>query len=265
MSELISSSQNSKIKFLRSLYRKKYRREENKFLLEGRRIVEDALKEKANLSQAYYSPQFIDNQINRELVKKLKSNTEVFQIEDSLLEEVADTETPQGIIAVVDQPEFDLNEFVAGENDFFLIVDKVQDPGNLGTIVRTADGAGVDGIFLLKGTVDIYNLKTIRATMGSLFRVPIFHLDKPDDLNKILQIKDIQIVVGDVAAKNYYYELDYKRPTAIVVGNEGRGVQQETLKLAKHKVKIPLAKGVESLNVAIATGVMLYEVARQRN
>jgi len=264
MSELISSAQNQKVKFLRSLYRKKYRKRHNKFILEGRRIIADALKEEADICQIFYSPQFLADQTNKDLIEKLASNTELIQITDSLLEEVADTETPQGIIAIVEQPQFDLNEFLHSENNFFLIVDRIQDPGNLGTIMRTADGAGVDGVFLLKGTVDIYNLKTIRATMGALFRIPIFDIDEPTDLKDVLQTEGIQIIAGDISAEDYYDDLDYCCPTAIIVGNEGSGIRPEVLNLVDHKVKIPLSAGVESLNAAIATGVMLYEVVRQR-
>ncbi|SKA08194.1 TrmH family RNA methyltransferase [Selenihalanaerobacter shriftii] len=264
MSGIISSAQNSKVKFLRSLYRKKYRRKHKKFLLEGSRIITEALKENVDIYQVFYSDQFLDRQSNKELINRLKSQTEVIQITDSLLKDIADTETPQGIIAIVNQPEFELNEFLADDNDFFLIIDQVQDPGNLGTIMRTADGAGVDGIFILKGTVDIYNLKNIRATMGSIFRLPIFNLDRPENIKEVLQTEDIQVVAGEITTNDYYYDLDYRKPTALVVGNEGSGIRNEVLDLVDHKVKIPLNSGIDSLNVAIATGVMLYEVVRQR-
>ncbi|MCK8825053.1 TrmH family RNA methyltransferase [Fuchsiella alkaliacetigena] len=264
MSEIISSLHNSKIKFLRSLYKKKYRREHQKFILEGSRIISDALAAEAEIHQVFYSADFLTDQQSQELIEDLKAEAEVIEITDSLLAELADTETPQGIIAIVDQPQFEISDFLAEENDFYLVVDRVQDPGNLGTIIRTADGAGVDGVFLLKGTVDIYNLKTIRATMGALFRVPIFNLEGPAELEELLLKEELQIVVGDLGAEDYYYQLDYTQPTAVVVGNEGAGPQPETLALADSKVKIPLTEGAESLNVAIATGVMLYEIVRQR-
>ncbi|ADL11942.1 TrmH family RNA methyltransferase [Acetohalobium arabaticum] len=264
MSEVISSFKNSKIKFLRSLYRKKYRRRNNKFILEGSRIITDALEAKADIDQIFYSAQFLSQQKNKELLAQLREVTEIIEITDSLLNKIADTATPQGIIAIVNQPEFELEDFLIEDNDLFLIIDRIQDPGNLGTILRTADGAGVDGVFLLKGTVDIYNLKTIRATMGSLFRVPVFGLNSPSDLTDILQMKDIQMVAADIEAKDYYYELDYNQPTALVIGNEGAGAQPETLKLADKKVKIPLSEGIDSLNAAIASGIIMYEMVRQR-
>ncbi|MBM7625008.1 TrmH family RNA methyltransferase [Sporohalobacter salinus] len=264
MSEIISSLKNSKIKFLRSLYRKKYRRRNNKFILEGTRIIIDALESKVDIDQVFYSAEFLSRQEDKELLVQLREVTEVIEITDSLLNEIADTTTPQGIIAIANQPQFELEDFLAGDNNLFLIIDQIQDPGNLGTILRTADGAGVDGVFLMKGTVDVYNLKTIRATMGSLFRVPVFELDSPNDLTEILQIQDLQIVVADIEAESYYYELDYNQPTALVIGNEGAGAQTETLKLADKKVKIPLSQGIDSLNAAIASGVIMYEVVRQR-
>ncbi|MGM0471430.1 MAG: TrmH family RNA methyltransferase [Bacillota bacterium] len=264
MAETISSLQNSKVKYLRSLYRKKYRREEEQFVLEGSRIISDALQAGVDIKQVFYSDQFLYNQANQKLLEQLQAETTVFELTDSLLDQVADTTNPQGIIAVVDYPQFNADEFLAADNDFFLVVDQIQDPGNLGTILRTADGAGVDGVFLLKGTVDLYNLKTVRATMGSLFRLPVFKLESPNQLAEVLQSQDVQLVVGDIEADDYYYELDYSRPTAVVVGNEGNGPQAETLSLADQKIKVPLAEGIDSLNAAIASGVIMYEVVRQR-
>ncbi|GAB6138270.1 TrmH family RNA methyltransferase [Halanaerobaculum tunisiense] len=262
---LISSFTNDKIKYLRSLYRKKYRRQEKKFVLEGVRIIEEAIKEQIEIGQVFYSDYLLRNQRGEELLHKLKQVSQhTFQITDDLLQQVADTTSPQGILAIVQQRDYQLNDILAGNKQFFVIADQVQDPGNLGTIIRTADAAGASGVITTKGTVSLYNQKVIRATMGALFRFPVYRTEDIMKLKRELQASGVQLVVGDVEAEMSHFAVDYTQPTAIVAGNEGQGPRQEFITGADKLVKIPLAEAAESLNVAMATGVMLYEGVRQR-
>ena len=261
----ISSFTNDKIKYLRSLYRKKYRREENKFVIEGVRIIEEALKEDIEIDSIFYSNYLFRNKRGEELLINLqKYDLELIEITDKLLTEVADTQSPQGIIAIVNKGNNNLEDIIVGKNELILIVDRIQDPGNLGTIIRTADAAGIIGVITTKGTTSFYNQKTLRATMGSIFRVPVYREESLDNLIEILQGKEINLVVGDINGNQYHFEVDYTQPTAIIVGNEGAGPNQSLIDLSDQTIKIPLLGGAESLNVAMATGVIVYEAIRQR-
>ncbi|GAB6099166.1 RNA methyltransferase [Halanaerocella petrolearia] len=262
---IISSFTNSKIKDLRSLYKKKYRRQEGEFVLEGIRIIEEAIKEETEIKQVFYSDYLLRNQRGKELLHNLEGDsTQVYQITDDLLQKVADTTSPQGILAIVKQVDYNLTDLLTGKQKLFVIADQVQDPGNLGTIIRTADGVGADGVITTKGTVSLYNQKTIRATMGSLFRLPVYRENKLEELKKKLIENQIELVVADLQGDTYHYDIDYSQSVAVVAGNEGHGPRQDLIDEADELIKIPLVGGAESLNVAMATGVILYEALRQR-
>jgi len=261
----ISSFTNNRIKYLRSLYRTKYIRQEGKFVLEGVRIIEEAIKEDVNIEQVFYSDYLIRNQRGEELLAALKDGgIDAIEVDDEIIQQVADTESPQGIVAIVEQVNYSLADILTGDNKLILIVDQVQDPGNLGTIIRTADAAGVDGVITTKGTVSLYNQKTIRATMGSLFRVPIYRASDLGELKNILDDSGVRVVVGDINGDKYHFEADYLPSTAIIVGNEGQGPRDELIEFADQLIKIPLVGDAESLNVAMAAGIMVYEAIRQR-
>nr|WP_282580163.1 23S rRNA (guanosine(2251)-2'-O)-methyltransferase RlmB [Natroniella sulfidigena] len=246
------------------MYQKKYRRQEDKFVLEGVRIIEEALQEQVGLETIFYSDYLLRNKRGQELLDELEdSQIELIKLTDDLLQQVADTVSPQGILAIVKKVNYD-QQILSGSNRLLLIVDRVQDPGNLGTIIRTADAAGVDGVITTKGTVSLYNQKTIRATMGSLFRVPILREDNLDKLIEDLKDEQIRLIVADLAGEDYHFNVDYNNSTAIIVGNEGVGPREELLAAADKKIKIPLAGKAESLNVAMATGIIIYEAVRQR-
>ncbi|WP_027340647.1 TrmH family RNA methyltransferase [Halonatronum saccharophilum] len=261
----ITSISNGRIKRLRSLYKKKYRRIEGAFVLEGVRIIEEACKEDALIEEVFYSDYLLRNQRGKDLLEKLKSKrVDVIEVSDKVLAEVSDTQSPQGILAVVKKVEYDLEDIVNGDENFLLVVDGVQDPGNLGTIIRTADAAGVAGIITTKGTVSLYNQKTIRATMGSLFRLPVYRENDLGNLKKILKDNKVRVIVGDIGGDKYHFDVDYIDSVALIVGNEGKGPRAELIEFADEVIKIPLVGDAESLNVAMATGVIVYEGVRQR-
>ena len=199
--------------------------------------------------------------------KKQEMKLEKFSYEilsDSVFQHVSDTKTPQGILCVVRQKEYEVKDFLNIENPHFMVLDNLQDPGNLGTIVRTAEGAGVHAVFLSKESVDIYNPKTIRSTMGSIYRMPIIYIEDLNELLDIFKQKGIKSYAAHLEGSNTYDKEDYSSGTAILIGNEGNGLREEISNNADVWVRIPMEGKVESLNAAIAASILMFEVYRQR-
>lgn len=256
---MITSNSNAQVKRLLQLQKKsKARNEEQVFLVEGLRMfleVPEERVEKVYISETLY---------NR---KKQDLNLEKFSVEilsDSVFGNVSDTKTPQGILCIVKQQKYDIEELLKIKNPHFIVLDNLQDPGNLGTIVRTAEGAGVDAVFLSKESVDIYNPKTIRSTMGSIYRMPVIYIEELLELLEIFRKKGIKSYAAHLEGKNSYDKEDYKGGTAILIGNEGNGLRDEVANSADVWVQIPMQGKVESLNAAIAASILMFEVYRQR-
>lgn len=253
----IESKDNSLFKETKKLKEKRNRSKEGKYIIEGFRLVQEAFKANMEIEYLIISEgsedklnEYLNEYINEEKIYIMKKN---------LFNMLTSTETPQGAIAVVKNKE--LPKDIEGE--FFLLCDKVQDPGNLGTIIRTAHAAGVDGIILTKGTVDIYNDKSIRSTMGSLFYVPIIQDDEELSFVRKLKGEGFSLVATSLQESKDFFESDLKGKIILSVGNEGNGISEEVFSLADKKVKIPMPGGAESLNVAIATSIILFEKVRQ--
>ncbi|WP_297635505.1 RNA methyltransferase [uncultured Clostridium sp.] len=253
----IESKENSFFKETKKLKERKNRTKLSKYFIEGFRLVEEALKANANLEAILYVKD-VEEKV-KEILEKYNYKGKVFEISKPLFLEVCDTETPQGIGGVVKIEEND-SDLSGG---FYLLCDKVQDPGNLGTIIRTAHAVGVSGIILTKGTVDIYNEKVIRSTMGSIFYVNIYLDDKDFTLIKELKKKDYKIITTSLEESHDFFKADLSGNIVLTVGNEGNGVSEEIFSLSTEKVKIPMPGGAESLNVGIATSIILYEKLRQ--
>ena len=256
---MITSTGNSQVKRLLQLQKKsKARNEEKVFLVEGLRMFMEVPEERV---QKVYISETLYNKKKQELKKK-KFSIEV--LSDAVFQHVSDTKTPQGILCVVNQKEYDLEAVLNAENPHFMVLDNLQDPGNLGTIVRTAEAAGVDAVFLSKESVDIYNPKTIRSTMGSIYRMPIIYVEDLQELLERFKQKEIKSYAAHLEGKNTYDKEDYQRGTAILIGNEGNGLREEISRSADVWVRIPMEGKVESLNAAIAASVLMFEVYRQR-
>ncbi len=256
---MITSKSNPQIKRLLQLQKKsKARTEEGVFVVEGIRMFAEVPQErveKVYLSESFY------NKKKEELDLK---NFPYEILSDAVFEHVSDTKTPQGILCVVSWQKYELNELLSIENPHFVVLDNLQDPGNLGTIVRTAEGAGVDAVFLSKDCVDLYNSKTIRSTMGSIYRMPTIYIeDIPQLLDKFRQ-KGICSYAAHLQGKNSYDKENYQKGTAILIGNEGNGLRDEVSQKADVWVQIPMHGQVESLNAAIAASILMIEVSRQR-
>lgn len=256
---MITSTNNPQIKRLLQLQKKhKARNEENVFVVEGLRMFVEVPKER--VEKVYVSETFYNK-------KKQELSLQDFPIEilaDNVFRHVSDTQTPQGVLCVVKQKNYELDKLLNIENPHFMVLDNLQDPGNLGTIVRTAEGAGVDAVFMSKDCVDIYNPKTIRSTMGSIYRMPIIYIEDIEALLDKFKGKGIKSYAAHLDGVNSYDKEDYRLGTAILIGNEGNGLREEVAKKADVWVRIPMEGQVESLNAAIAAAVMMFEVSRQR-
>lgn len=252
----IESKNNNLFKEIKKLKEKKHRIKSNKYLIEGLRFVEEAIKSKVSIDSIIFTESFKEK--NPDLFLKINENIKLIQMNEALLKQLCSTENPQGIVGVINMQN---KELKSGE--LVVLVDKVQDPGNMGTIIRTAHAAGAAGIVMTKGTVDIYNDKTLRSTMGSIFYIPIVE-DNSLDFVKSLKKEGYKLVVSSLQGKNNFFEENLQGKVMIAVGNEGNGVSDEVYDIADIKVKIPMPGEAESLNVAVATSIMIYEKIRDR-
>ncbi|MGH4139414.1 TrmH family RNA methyltransferase [Clostridium sp.] len=258
--EHILSKDNLLIKDVRKLKEKRYRISSNMFLVEGFRFVEEALDSDFEVLHILISARGELKYENSSLKDKLQKSTKVYSISDSLFKSICDTESPQGIMAVVRSKLVEIKY----DYGFYVLVDKIQDPGNMGTIIRTAHAAGALGVLITKGTVDIYNEKTLRATMGSIFKIPVI-CDSDLSLVQKLRNTGFKLVASSLDTENNFYDVDLKEKVIISVGNEGNGISEEVYALCDLKIKIPMPGGAESLNAAVAASIMMYEVVRQKN
>ncbi|MCG0278665.1 MAG: RNA methyltransferase [Thermanaeromonas sp.] len=228
-------------------------------------MVAEALQAKAELEVVLYNREFVGSPEHAELIEQLaRAGYRCIEVPTSELNRVSATVTPPGILAIARQRKISIESLLASQEVFLLVADGVQDPGNLGTMLRTAVAAGCTGALLTTGTVDPYNEKVVRASMGALFYLPVVSGLGPGEVISRLEGRS-KIIVGHVAGEIFYHECDYGGSVAIVVGNENRGPSPEILARAHARVKIPLWGPVESLNVAVAAGLLLYEAARCRH
>lgn len=246
---MIVSKDNSQIKHIRQLNQKKYRDEYKEFVVEGTKIVQEAIEENENIQLIV---------ICEELLKKAidTKNYKVEYVNKSIFELISDTVTPQGILAVIKEKE---PKEITSRVLFAL--DDIQDPGNMGTIIRTLDAAGIKDLIISKESADIYNPKVTRSTMGAIYRLNVI---RENLKSKLLDLKEkgYKIVVTSLATDKYYYDIDYNEKMIIVIGNEGKGVSKEINEIADIKIKIPMLGKAESLNASIATGILAYEYVR---
>lgn len=257
--EYIHSRDNAFIKEVKKLKDKKQRAQKEQFIAEGFRFCSEALMSDFNVSTLFVSENAVDRWKSFEMEKKLQNNTRVYKVTDNILNAICSTETPQGIAAIVGMKKVEVQD----KEGFYVLVDRLQDPGNLGTVIRTAHAAGALGVIVTSGTVDIYNEKTLRSTMGSIFHLPII---EDSCLKNVMKLKKngFKLVVSSLETDNNFFDIDLKGKVIITVGNEGNGVSSEVYGIADEKVIIPMPGGAESLNAAVAAAVMMFESVRQR-
>ena len=253
---MITSGQNSKIKLVRALLgRSKERRESGAFVIEGVRLVEEAVHSHWGIQFALYDDTL--NERGKLLVESLKSGgVEVNVISESLMNSLSETETPQGILAVIELNQLPITNYP----NFILILDQIRDPGNLGTLLRTAAAAGVQAILVSPETTDAFAPKVLRSGMGAHFRLPI-HAMTWDEVG--VQTKGLQIFLADMDGQSCW-ETDLRQPLALIIGGEAEGASEEARKLATQKISIPMSGNVESLNAGVAGSLLMFEVVRQR-
>lgn len=257
---MITSTANQQIKNLVQLQKKgKARKDQDVFIAEGLKMYQEAPQDK--IVRTYISESFLKNPENSS-IKGLK-DAEV--LEDRIFDYVSDTKTPQGIMCIVRQRHDKIEDILKEEKPLIMILENLQDPGNLGTIIRTAEGAGVTGIIMSSQTVDIYNPKTIRSTMGSVYRVPCVRSeDIYADIDKVKEA-GVRVYAAHLKGKSSYTEEDYSEGTAFLIGNEGNGLSREMAEKADKYILIPMCGRVESLNAAVASTILMFEARRQRN
>ena len=250
---IIESNQNKIIKEVNSLKAKKERDKTGLFILEGKRLVDE-----------------IPNSWEIKYLLKAESYSEdinfekVYTVKDSLFEKISETVNPQGILAVCHIKEFDVTNVDYSNSPFFVVLENVTDPGNMGTLIRTADAAGADGIFLSKGCVDIYNPKVIRSTMGSIFHLPIYRNLNLMDLMEDFKNNNVKTLAAHLKGTSTPYKVDMTTACAVIIGNEANGLSDEISEMASDLVKIPMPGKAESMNAGIAGGILIYEAVRQR-
>lgn len=261
MNTVIKSKDNETIKHIKKLKEKKYREEYKEFIIEGAKMIEEAIQENANIKSVIICDDCknqcaIPNELMYEIAKK-----KCIYVDEKIFSTITDVINPQGIMAIVEKTD-SKEEKIDYSQDVFLILDNIQDPGNMGTILRTADSLNINQIIVSKGSADIYNLKVVRSTMGAIFRVKVIESEDLTKTIKEMKKNKIKICATDLKTDKSIYDIDYHK-TAIIIGNEANGVSEKVLDLADNKIKIPMPGKTESLNAAIATSVILYEAYRK--
>lgn len=255
---MITSTASRQMKNLSKLCQKsKARREQGVFVVEGEKMFREMPRDW--LSQVYVSESYYKKKGG------IAFDTVPYEIvDDAVFKAVSDTVTPQGILCVVKQPSYSLDKLQELENPCFLLLEDIQDPGNLGTMMRTGEGAGVSAVIMSKGCVDIFNPKTIRSTMGSVYRVPFLYVDELGGVVEQLKMRGIGVYAAHLRESVDYDQISYKEGCAFLVGNEGNGLSEELSRKATCCVKIPMQGQVESLNAGVAASILMYEAYRQR-
>lgn len=259
--QTITSKDNELIKHIRKLKDKKYRDESNEYVVEGVKLVEEAVKENAKIKQIIVCEDTtrtyeIPTHIMLEIAKY-----ECISVSDKIFNIITQVTNPQGIMAIIEKNAQDAQIDYA--QDIIVVLDDVQDPGNLGTILRTVDSIGLNQIIVSKGTADAFNSKVVRSTMGAIFRIKIIEVENLAQAIKEMRKHHFKLMVTSLQTENSIYDIDFNKKI-IVIGNEANGVSKEIQDMADEKAKIPMLGRTESLNASVAAGVVMYEYVRQK-
>jgi TrmH family RNA methyltransferase len=265
---MITSTSNDRVrKVVTYMEKSKARREDMVFVIEGMKMLREAPV--LQVREVYVTERFLDKASEED--KEILWRYGAEPVSEEVMKKMAATQTPQGVLAVISQYEYTMEEVIEGYNKdsegaapLLLILENIQDPGNLGTMLRSGEGAGVTGVILSKGSADIYNPKVIRSTMGSIFRMPFIYVDDlPGELEN-LKKAGIHTYAAHLKGQKNYDEFDYTGPTAFLIGNEGNGLTKETADAADTYILIPMKGEVESMNAATSSAILTFEASRQR-
>ena len=250
----ISSKDNKIFRLCEQLSHKKYRDKLGLYLIEGENLLEEAVKNGAGIKTVLMCRDYRGSLFGTE--------DKSFCLSDKLFEQLAQTETTQGIMAIVEKPELSPDRFLDRGGGNFIVLDRLQDPGNIGTILRTADAAGYELAIVMKGTADVFSPKAVRAATGSLFRMPVVFMDSVDELMEFTRAAGKKLVATCFDTDRYYYDENLKENIALIIGNEGSGISRELIECSDLKIKIPMHGNIESLNASVAAGILMYEAVR---
>ena len=259
--QVISSKDNELIKHIKKLKDKKHRDESNEYIIEGVKLIEEAVKEKARIKKIIVCEDTtrtyeIPTHIMYEIAKY-----ECVYVTNKVFASITQVTNPQGIMAIIEKG--DTNVRIDYTQDIIVALDDVQDPGNLGTILRTVDSIGLNQIIVSKGTADVFNSKVVRSTMGAIFRVKIIEVENLPQSIKEMRKHHFKLMVTSLQTENSIYDIKFNKKI-IVIGNEANGVSKEIQEMADEKAKIPMLGKTESLNASVAAGVVMYEYVRQK-
>ena len=256
---MITSTGNTQIKNVMQLNQKaKARREQGLFAAEGIKMFLEAPAD-------WISRIYVSESLSKDARVMERARQFPFEIvADNVFRQMSDTQTPQGVLTLLKKPSYSMEDILQGENPLVVILEDLQDPGNAGTIFRTGEGAGVSGIFLTKTSVDGTNPKVRRSTRGSIYSLAFLYVEDVVSLKHILKQKNIHTFAAHLQGKNSYDREDYQKGSAFFIGNEGKGLTEKAASAADCLIRIPMCGQVESLNAAMAAGILMYEAARQR-
>ena len=259
--QTISSKDNELIKHIKKLKDKKERDLSNEYIIEGIKLIQEAIQENAKIKQIIICDDCEKTEsIPKDLMYEI-AKQECIYVTNKVFDSITEVMNPQGILAIIEKQSKEMQ--IDDKQDIILALDDIQDPGNLGTILRTADSIGLTQILVSKGTADSYNPKVVRSTMGAIFRVKIIECEDLVKTLKEIKKHKFEIVVSSLQTDNSIYDINYHKKV-IVIGNEANGVKKEIQDLADKKIKIPMLGKTESLNASVATGIILYEYVRQK-
>ncbi|MBF8437608.1 RNA methyltransferase [Halanaerobiaceae bacterium Z-7014] len=257
----LSSNQNQNIKRVRKLKRKKYRDEFQEFILEGIQIIEAAINMSGNIKEVYISEEVHKQENIERIIDLFDERADKYLLEAELFAEISETVNSQGILAVAEMKTCSLDNLIDLEGPILLLAG-LQDPGNAGTLIRSASAAGFAGIIALKGTVDIYNPKVIRASMGGIFDLELIKNVDIKDLNKKFINSKRRMIFAEPGAAKPYYDFVFKENDILTIGNEARGLSNEIYELEHESISIPIKGNIESLNAAMAGTILIFEMVR---
>ena len=260
--DIITSKDNETIKNIRKLKDKKYRDVHNLYIVEGIKMIQEAIEENARIKQIVVCEDCIKDEgcIEQKFLYQI-AKYDCIYVTSKVFGLLTDVVNPQGMIAVIEKESGE--EKIKFTEDIIVVLDGIQDPGNLGTILRTIDSTGLSQVVLSKTSVDAYNPKVVRSTMGAIFRVKIIEAEDLVQTLKNMKKHKFKVLATSLSGAQSIYDVDFSKKV-IVIGNESKGVSKEILEVADSKVKIPMLGKTESLNTGVATGVILYEYVRRK-
>lgn len=258
--QIITSKDNENIKNIKKLKERKYRDLNNEYIIEGIKIIKEAINEKANIKKIIVCEECLANNLLDDKLLYEIAKYDCIYVTKKIFETITDVSNPQGILAIVEKNN---KREINYKEDIIIALDGIQDPGNLGTILRTIDSANLTQIIVSKDTVDAYNQKVVRSTMGAIFRINIVEVENLKETLKNIKKHKYKIMCTDLSANKNIYEADYNKKI-LVIGNEANGVTQEVLELADEKIIIPMLGKTESLNASVATSIIIYEYIRRK-